>query len=133
MPELELNPETVQNIIDKVHEFHSREDVTFPDENEQEVVNEDFQMQFATDFAGDPYYNELKNIIDDLEPDQQISLVALMWIGRGDFSLDEWDDAIESAEDMWTDHTAEYLIGTPLLADFLQDALQQFEVEAEED
>jgi len=32
----------------------------------------------------DPTYAELKTTIDDLEPDQQIRLVALMWLGRGD-------------------------------------------------
>ena len=93
MPALDLNPDIVQFVIDKVHEFHSREDVTFPEENEAEVVNEDLAEQFATDFAGDPYYQELTTTIDDLEPDQQMSLVALMWIGRGDYELEEWDEA----------------------------------------
>ena len=50
-----------------------------------------------------------------------------MWLGRGDYSLDEWDDAIAYAQDTWTDHTADYLIGTALLADYLQEGLGQFE------
>ena len=59
MPSLDLNPEIVQFVIDKVHEFHSREDVTFPDEEEVDALNEDWAEQFSTDFAGDPYYQEL--------------------------------------------------------------------------
>ena len=86
-------------------------------------------MQFATDFGNDPYYQELKTTIDDLEPDQQMTLVALMWVGRGDYALDEWGEAMEFAEESWTDHTAEYLLGTPLLSDYLQEALQLFETE----
>jgi len=129
MPELELNTETVRNIIDKVHAFHAQDDVSLPDENEEEAVNEDVLMQFATDFAGDPYYQELKSTIDDLEPDQQMTLVALMWVGRGDYSLDEWDEAMDFAEETWTDHTAEYLLGTPLLSDYLLEALDLFENE----
>ncbi len=129
MPALDLNPDIVQFVIDKVHEFHTREDVTFPEEDEAEAVNEDLAEQFATDFAGDPYYQELKTTIDDLEPDQQMSLVALMWVGRGDYALEEWDEALKFAEESWTDHTAEYLVGTPLLADYLAEGLQQFETE----
>ena len=132
MPSLELNPEIVRFIIDKVREFHSREDVTFPEENEAEAINEDLAQQVATDFAGDPYYQELSTTIDDLEPDQQMTLVALMWVGRGDYSLGEWEEALEYAEEAWTEHTAEYLVGTPLLADYLAEALQLFETETED-
>ena len=132
MPALDLNPEIVQFVIDKVHEFHSREDVTFPEENEAEAVNEDLAEQFATDFAGDPYYQELTTTIDDLEPDQQMSLVALMWVGRGDYELEEWDEALKFAEETWTPRTAEYLVGTALLADYLAEGLQQFETEVDE-
>ncbi len=56
-----------------------------------------------------------------------MTLVALMWMGRGDYSIDEWEDAIEQAKDQWTDHTAEYLISTPLLSDYLAEGLDQFE------
>jgi hypothetical protein len=52
--------------------------------------------------------------------------VALMWIGRGDFEIDEWDDALERAQDSWNARTAEYLIGTPLVADYLAEGLDQF-------
>lgn len=131
MPSLDLNPDIVRFVIDKVHEFHSREDVTFPDEDEVEAVDEDWTEQFATDFAGDPYYQELTTAIDDLEPDQQMTLVALMWVGRGDYSLAEWEEALAFAEETWTEHTAEYLVGTPLLADFLAEGLQEFETEDE--
>ncbi len=130
MPELDLNRDTVQFIIDKAHEFHSQDDVTFDDE--PVVLDEDWAMQVAADYAGDPYYRELKTTIDDLEPDQQVSLVALMWLGRGDFSIDEWNDGLQQAEDSWTDHTADYLLGTAMLADYLAAGLEQFESSEEE-
>jgi len=129
MPEIELNTETVRRIVDMVHAFHAQGDVILPDEREEDAINEDVLMQFATDFGSDPYYQELKTKIDDLEPDQQMTLVALMWVGRGDYTLDEWDDAMEFAEESWTDHTAEYLLGTPLLSDYLQEALELLETE----
>ena len=60
-----------------------------------------------------------------------MTLVALMWVGRGDYSLEEWEEALQFAEETWTENTAEYLIGTPLLADYLAEGLQQFETEAD--
>ena len=71
----------------------------------------------------------LKSTIEDLEPDQQMMLVALMWLGRGDFALAEWDEAMNHAENSWNDHTADYLIGTALLGDYLADGLGHFEAQ----
>ena len=130
MAELELNPDIVLNLIDKAHEFHAREDVTFPEEPEE--VDPEWAEMVTTDYSSDPYYMELKNLIDDLEPDQQMMLVALMWVGRGDYSIEEWADALSFAEENWTDHTAEYLIGTALLADYLGQGLEIFETENED-
>ena len=122
--ELELNRETVRFIIDKAHEFHVKEEVTFPEE--MLSPSDDWARQVLADHGDDPTFQELKSTIDDLEPDQQVMLVALMWVGRGDFEIDEWDEAIERAEDSWNTRTAEYLIGTPLVADYLAEGLDQF-------
>lgn len=130
MTEIELNRDTVQFIIDKAHQFHARDDVTFPEE--PEVADEFWSGQVTADFGGDPFYQELKTTIDDLEPDQQICLVALMWLGRGDFSITEWSEALQNAGESWNDHTADYLIGTSLLADYLSEALQQVEAASSE-
>ena len=125
MQELELNRDTVAFLIDKAHEFHAREDVTFPEE--PAGANEDWSRQVAYDYGSDPYYQELKNTIEDLEPDQQVSLVALMWVGRGDYSVDEWGEALAQAQESWNDHTADYLIGTSLLADYLAEGIDAFD------
>lgn len=127
MPELGLNTETVQFIIDKVHEFHELDEVIVPEESEEVAVNEDMLAQFSADYSGDPYYRELTGTINELEPDQQMILVALMWVGRGDYSLDEWGDALGYARESWTERTATYLLTTPLVADYLAEGLQQFE------
>jgi hypothetical protein len=101
--------ETVRFIIDKAHEF--------------QMLGAD-----ADDDSGegaDPTYAELKATINDLEPDQQISLVGLMWLGRGDYAAEEWHRALKDARDQWNARTAEYLIGTPLLADYLSEGLER--------
>jgi hypothetical protein len=118
---MDLNPETVHFLIDKAREFHVKEEVTIPEEPLS--PSDDWARQILADHADDPTYQEIKATIDDLEPDQQVSLVALMWIGRGDYGSDEWESAFESAGESWNPRTAEYLIGTPLLADYLLEGL----------
>ena len=122
--ELELNRETVAFIIDKAHEFHVKEGVTIPEESLS--PSDDWGRQALAAHGDDPGVQELRNTIDDLEPDQQVMLVALMWVGRGDYALEEWDDALAHARDSWNKRTADYLIGTPMLADYLAEGLEQF-------
>ena len=71
----------------------------------------------------DPVFAELSEYIDGLNEDQQIDLVALAWIGRGDFDITEWADAREQAASAHNNRTAAYLLGMPLLSEFLEDAL----------
>ena len=92
---------------------------------------EDWAQQVLADHVGDPTYAEFVAAVDDLEPHQQIELVALMWLGRGDFELDEWSDAVETATEERTARTADYLITTPLLPDYLQDGLALLGYESE--
>jgi len=120
---LELNPDTVCFIISKAHEFQTQDQVSFPDEASE--VGDEWPTEFRAEHQNDVAYQELKATIDDLEPDQQISLVALMWLGRGDFASDEWEAAVEQAKDSWNERTSDYLISTPLVADYLEEGLSQ--------
>ena len=58
--------------------------------------------------------------------DEQVDLVALMWLGRGDGDLDNWRDLRPEASRAHNNRTARYLIETPMLADYLEEALSQF-------
>jgi hypothetical protein len=106
---LDVNPETIRFIIDKAQEFQMLGQGG-PDDRPD---------------GWDPSYAELKTTIDDLEPDQQMNLVGLMWLGRGDYAAAEWERALADARERWNARTAEYLIGTPLLADYLAAGLEQ--------
>jgi hypothetical protein len=120
---LDINPETVCWVIEKAHEFHVKEEVVIP--NEPTGPGDVSSLQILADHADDPTYRELKTTIEDLEPDQQVTLVALMWLGRGDFDAEEWESGLEQARSSWTPRTADYLIATPLVADYLQEGLTQ--------
>ena len=120
---LDLNPETVQFIIDRAHDYQVGGESSYSD---KELTLDDVSEDDLAHKIDDPTFSELKTTIDDLEPDQQVSLVALMWLGRGDFSLEEWGNALQRAGESWNKRSAEYLIRTPLLADYLSEGLAQF-------
>ena len=77
------------------------------------------------DHTDDPVRTELTAIIRGLNQDEQIDLVALAWLGRGDGDLDHWDDIRAEASRAHNRRTAEYLLGMPLLGDYLEEALAQ--------
>jgi len=119
---IELNPENVRFIIQKAHEFQveeDSEDVESPVDLEDLEALEAHEHEMDEDVSED----ELMAAVDDLEPDQQMALVALMWLGRGDYEFEEWPQALEDARDAWNNRTARYLIGTPQLADYLEEGL----------
>ncbi len=118
---LELNPEVVCDIIDKAREFHAQEAVVIPEEPLSPA--DDWALQVLADHEDDLTFQEVRTAVNDLETDQQITLVALMWLGRGDYTEDQWDEALTDAEAGWTPRTAEYLMSTPLVADYLSEGL----------
>lgn len=66
---------------------------------------------------------ELRDFIDAMTEDEQAELVAVMWIGRGSFELEELDEAIRTAAAEATTPCADYLLGTPHLAENLENGL----------
>jgi hypothetical protein len=123
---LELNSETVRYIIERAKEFQSDDVEVVPEE--QSTVR-DVQDENPSAAEPDPARAELESVIADLEPDQQIELVALMWLGRGDYDIAGWEEAKLDAAAEYNARTASYLIGTPLLADFLEEGLALHETD----
>jgi hypothetical protein len=126
---LDINPDIVCSIIQLAREFHSKEEVVIPDE--PDMPDDDWPLQVLADHSEDLSYQELKSTIEDLEPDQQISLVALLWVGRGDYDADDWDNVLREATANATNHVAEYLIATPLVASYLEEGLAQLGYDCE--
>lgn len=121
MAMLNISSGIVCEIIAKAREFHAKEEVVIPEEPVS--PSGDWAVQVLANHEDDLTYQEVQETIDDLEPEQQMSLVALMWIGRGDFDAGEWDSVLEQAREMWTSHTAAYLLARPLVASYLEEGL----------
>jgi len=118
---IDLNPETVANIAEHAREFQVSASMEMHDSPALPIDDRDIEQ--LNEWRGDQEYIEFKNIINDLEPDQQATIVALMWLGRGDYEFDDWNAALEYAREAEGVSTAEYLIATPLLADYLLEGL----------
>jgi hypothetical protein len=73
---------------------------------------------------------EMRAFIDRMDEEEQAALVAIMWIGRGAFEVEEWDEAYSTAMNEATTPTADYLIGTPHLADHLEAGLDALGISA---
>lgn len=67
---------------------------------------------------------ELRGFLETLNEDECYSLIALMWIGRDSFAVDEYDEALATAKREAVTPTADYLIGTPHFADHLETGLE---------
>jgi Protein of unknown function (DUF3775) len=88
-------------------------------------ATDDGMQRILEDYADDPTYLELRAFLAAQSDDELKQLVALTWIGRGDYDADDWDDVLSEVQDVRERHTVDYLLGTPLLADYLEEALSQ--------
>lgn len=122
---LEISTDIVCRIIDLAKEFQAQEGVVIPATSGGSEIDSDQMMQTLAAHADDLTYQQLKAEIDDLEQRQQAELVALMWLGRGDYDVDDWKDIHQQAQEQWTPHTAEYLLSTPQVVEYLSDGLEQ--------
>ncbi len=84
------------------------------------------------DHEDDPVAEEITSLINSLSEDEQIDLVALAWLGRDDYSAGDWPTVREEAARAHNERTAEYLLGMPLLGDFLEEGLSMLGYSCEE-
>jgi hypothetical protein len=124
IPDLAISPEKVAVILEKARQFDVKDVVTDPDSGSN--ASDDAMLSVLEDHADDPVRTELTAIIRSLNEDEQIDLVALAWLGRGDGTLDDWQELRAEAARAHNRRTAEYLLGMPLLGDYLEEGLSQF-------
>jgi len=123
-PTLTLSTEVIAFIVVKAKEFDAKEADSDPDSGSN--PSDDDQIDVLEDKPDDPVRSELIGYINALSEDEQIELVALAWLGRGTYSLDEWNDALDAARGEHNRRTGQYLAGLPLLGDYLEGGLAAF-------
>ncbi|MDI4663905.1 DUF3775 domain-containing protein [Xanthobacter autotrophicus] len=123
VPTLSISPESVCYLIIKARAFDAKDAVTDPDPGSDGP--DDGMRAVLEDHADDPVLQELASAIAVLNEDQQIDLVTLAWLGRGDGDVGNWDELREEATRAHNRRTAQYLLGMPLLGDYLEEGLSQ--------
>ena len=130
VPSLSISPEKVCFVVVKAREFDAKDIVTDPEGSSN--ASDDAMISVLEDHRDDPVVQELRGFIGALTEDEQIDLVAMAWLGRGDGTLDDWDELRAEAARAHNKRTASYLLGMPLLPDHLEEALSQFGLSCEE-
>jgi hypothetical protein len=122
---LDIAEDKLAFIIEKAREFDVKEADSDSDSGSNPI--DDGSTDMLEDKPGDPTREQLAAAIRALNQDERAQLVALAWLGRGTYGLDEWSEAVTTARSEHHRRTAEYLLGLPLLGDYLEDGLAMFE------
>ncbi len=79
--------------------------------------------------------HEFRGLIAGLNVDERADVLALIYLGRGDFSAGEWDAAraVALERDAASLHLGNYLVATPNLPDLLAEGLAMLGVRIEDE
>jgi hypothetical protein len=124
VPPLSISTDKVCFVIIKARDFDAKDVLTDPDDGSNAI--DDGMVSVLEDHGDDPVVQEITEFVDAMTEDEQVDLVALTWLGRGDGTIDEWDDLRNEAQRAHNKRTAAYLLGIPLLPDYLEEGLSQF-------
>ena len=129
--DLTIDPDTVRLFILKAQVLNAGLSEDLQDGNEHEVELDDQTHDghhhdgLAEEETEDLTAVELRELINDLNVDEAAELVAMVWIGRGDYEPAEWEEAVAEARQRGNRRTATYLLGLPTLAEWLETGLEQ--------
>jgi len=107
-------------IIAKAREFDAEVPVE-PDATTGSDPPDDDERQVLLDTPDNPTEQELRDAIDGLGRPERQELLALMWLGRGDYDAESWREALRQAGETADANLTDYMVGTPLLADYLKE------------
>jgi hypothetical protein len=115
--------DTLAFIIIKARQYDVQVPVVDPDTGSNPTDEAERDVLEAR--SDNPAGQELVAAINSLSEPQRIQLLALTWLGRGDYTKEEWGAALAEARRVHDKKETDYLIGTPLLGDYLEEALSQ--------
>lgn len=118
---LSIALEHVCFLIVKAREFDVKVEVVEPDPGSN--PGDEDMREVLEDYPDDPVQEELTSFIDGLSYDEQVDLVTLAWLGRDDYSAEDWAEVRQQAADAHNNRTAAYLLGMPLLGDYLEEGI----------
>jgi len=111
--------DTVCYIVARMQDLQGKDASTLDGSNAN-ADDEDIEDAVLEDRPSDPVGIEVRSVISDLTDEAKYDLVALMWLGR---DSGDWAEMRALAEQEHSTPTADYLCGTPLVADYLLEGL----------
>ncbi len=129
LPLPDINTDKVCFIIAKARELDAEDEGLEADDSNP---TDDESRSILTDEAYGPIHQELTAFIDALDDDEKADLTALVWTGRGDYSAREWRVAVSDARTRQEMETSVYLLGIPLLSDYLESGLAEFDLSCQD-
>jgi len=130
MPTLTIAPDSAFAILLKARQFDVKVAETDPDSGSN--PSDDNSVEVLEFGPSDDTHHELVSAIRDLNDDEQRDLIALIWLGRGDFKVGEWNEARQAAGNIGRERTPRYVAEIPLVSDYLQEGLSQFNLSIED-
>jgi hypothetical protein len=127
MPEISISAEKVAFLIEKTREFDVKEGATDPDSGSNAI--DDNMIDVLEDNGSDPVAQEIVGFVSGLTEDEQVDVLALMRLGRGDAEVEEWNKLRRETRDTREGPTARVLLGEPLVSDYLAEGLSALGVD----
>ena len=125
MAELRINSDKVCDFIEAARELAGKVPETTGDRT---TSGDDSPLHLSIEETdGDPTRQLMVEFVAGLNVEEQVDLLALIYVGRGDFSIAEWNAALDAARDRVDGKDADFLIGDSALPAYLEEGLQAFD------
>jgi len=121
--EMDLDPAIAEFIILKARAYDVKVPPVEPDPGSNAM--DDGERGVLEDYPSDQTEQELRDAIEGLSDDAAVELVAVFWVGRGDFTAAEWPEALALARERARHDVAPYLMGEPSFGDFIEEGLTE--------
>ena len=126
---LTISDEKLAFIIAKAKQFEA--EVPPVDQASGSNPTDDGAVDVLED-ADNPTDTELSDALSSLNADEKDELMALVWLGRGDFGKDEWSAGLAQAREERGSGDMASLMEIPLLAEYLEAGAAEFETAVED-
>jgi hypothetical protein len=124
MPTLSISSEKVCYLIVKAREYDVQD---VPADTEAgSNASDDRMIGVLEDRPDNPVEQEIRVFIAELGEEEKADLIGLMRLGRGDGTIEEWAAMRDEGMREHAGRIAAYLMGQPLLSDYLEEGLSQF-------
>ena len=128
MPELRISVEKVCALIEAARELAGKVPSTAGDRT---TTGDDSELVTIEEPEGigeneDARRRETVEFIAGLNVEEQTDLLALIWLGRGDYDIEDWDEAVAEAEARIAARDPDYMIGDAALPEYLGDGIEGF-------